>query len=158
MVRKLQAAVATSFLEERPLRPSTLGGLPLEFAHALVKDPLLPIEAHHAIFERALPLVLHALHLIVRAEDVVSELLIVVINGTGSIFVWVVKIRVDCVFIVFILDSRLLVLVVYITIELWDGWARGCCRALCWASSLTLLAQSTVRLLVQRYHQAALQV
>ena len=43
--------------------------LPFELAISFVKDVILPFHGDHSVFERAFPLVLGSLHLIVQTEN-----------------------------------------------------------------------------------------
>jgi hypothetical protein len=64
---------------------SLMAVLPFKLAIALVEQPFLSIGVEYTILERALPLVLHPLYLVVSAEDGVAVVVVIVVNLVGVV-------------------------------------------------------------------------
>ena len=60
--------------------------LPFKLAVALVEQPFLSVGVQNTILQGALPLVLHPLHLVIRAEDGVAVVVVIVVNLVGVVF------------------------------------------------------------------------
>jgi hypothetical protein len=59
--------------------------LPFKLAVALVEQPFLSVGVEDTILQGALPLVLHPLHLVIRAEDGVAVVVVIVVNLVGVV-------------------------------------------------------------------------
>jgi hypothetical protein len=88
---------------------------PFELSRGLVEDPVLTVDDHDTVFERALPLVLDALDFVVGAQDGVALVVFVLADVTLAFVVGIVEVRVDGVFVII---ATLGIVVVIETVEL----------------------------------------
>jgi len=65
--------------------PGLMESSPLKLAIALVEQPFLPVGVKYTILQRALPLVLHPLHLVVGTKNGVAVVVVVVVNLVGVV-------------------------------------------------------------------------
>jgi hypothetical protein len=70
----------------RVLKYGMMADLPFELAVTLVEQPFLSVGVEDTILQGALPLVLHPLHLVIRAEDGVAVVVVIVVNLVGVVF------------------------------------------------------------------------